>query len=212
MSMLDYLHKRYPAVHIALHAGELAPGLVPPADLRFHVRESVERGHAERIGHGVDVMSEDKPFELLEHLASRGVAIEICLSSNDLILGVRGPRHPLSAFIKYGVPVMLATDDEGVARSSMTNEYMKAAQEQGLGYTELKAMARTSLQHCFVDGQSLWQDAKHFVRVEQCGHSNPHSVSQECIDFLRLNRKADMQWRLEQDFDDFESSVAPDHR
>jgi hypothetical protein len=30
MKMLDYLHSVYPKVHISLHAGELAPGLVPP--------------------------------------------------------------------------------------------------------------------------------------------------------------------------------------
>ena len=59
MKMLDYLHSVYPKVHITLHAGELAPGLVPPEGLRFHIRQAVELGHAERIGHGVDVMYED---------------------------------------------------------------------------------------------------------------------------------------------------------
>src|SRR6202035_1090755 len=53
-AMLDYLHGVYPRVHISLHAGELAMGLVKPEDLSFHIRASVERGHAERIGHGVD--------------------------------------------------------------------------------------------------------------------------------------------------------------
>ena len=56
MRMLDFLHGVYPKVRISLHAGELAPGLVPPGGLRFHIREAVELGHAERIGHGVDVM------------------------------------------------------------------------------------------------------------------------------------------------------------
>ena len=58
MHMLDYLHSVYPKVHISLHAGELAPGLVPPDGLKFHVREAIDLGHAERIGHGVDVMYE----------------------------------------------------------------------------------------------------------------------------------------------------------
>ncbi len=61
MKMLDYLHSLYPGVHICLHAGELAPGLVPPEGLRFHIRQAVELGHAQRIGHGVDVMDEDTP-------------------------------------------------------------------------------------------------------------------------------------------------------
>ncbi len=48
----------YPQVHISLHAGELAPGLVPPEGLCCHIRLALEQGHAERIGHGVDVMYE----------------------------------------------------------------------------------------------------------------------------------------------------------
>ena len=208
MSMLDYLHRKYPAVHIALHAGELAPGLVSPSDLGFHIRESVERGHAERIGHGVDVMSEDRPHELLAELASGGVAIEICLSSNDLILGVRGRQHPLSAYIKYGVPVLLATDDEGVARSSMTQEYVKAVEDQGLDYQQLKTMALTSLQYSFADGKSLWKDARRFVPVDECPEPGAKTPSKECANFLKLNKKAEMQWQLERDLGEFESKVA----
>ncbi|MGA8835382.1 MAG: adenosine deaminase, partial [Candidatus Sulfotelmatobacter sp.] len=90
MAMIDYLHSVYPKVHIALHAGELALGLVPPEDLTFHIRASVERGHAERIGHGVSVMNEKDPIALMHEMAERNVLVEICLTSNDIILGVSG--------------------------------------------------------------------------------------------------------------------------
>ncbi len=66
MKMVGYLHSVYPKVHISLHAGELALGLVPPEGLRFHIRQAVELGHAERIGHGVDVMYEDHAARLAE--------------------------------------------------------------------------------------------------------------------------------------------------
>ena len=69
MKMVEYLHAVYPKVHITLHAGELAPGLVPPEGLRFHIRQAVEMGHAERIGHGVDVMYEDDAPALLKEMA-----------------------------------------------------------------------------------------------------------------------------------------------
>ncbi len=72
MKMLDYLHEVYPKVHISLHAGELAFGLVPPHGVTFHIRDSIEQGHAERIGHGVDVMSEDRS----NWLASRNGAAQ----------------------------------------------------------------------------------------------------------------------------------------
>src|ERR1041385_2012413 len=95
MRMLDYLHGVYPKVHISLHAGELASGLVPPEGLHFHIRESIERGHAERIGHGVSVMEENDPVSLLREMAEKKVTVEICLTSNDVILGVKGREHPL---------------------------------------------------------------------------------------------------------------------
>ena len=151
MQMLDFLHANYPAAHVTLHAGELAPGLVPPDGLRFHIRDSVRIGHAERIGHGVDVMHEDEADGLMREMAARHVAVEICLSSNDLILGVSGDEHPLNAYLKRGVPVTIATDDEGVSRSEISREYLKAAREQGLGYLQLKAIARNGLKYAFVE-------------------------------------------------------------
>jgi adenosine deaminase len=63
-------------------------GLVPPEGLRFHIRESIERGGAERIGHGVAVMSEDDSIGLLREMAKKNVLVEICLTSNDVILGL----------------------------------------------------------------------------------------------------------------------------
>lgn len=151
MRMIGALRARYPGVRVALHAGELASGLVPPEGLRFHIREAVEIAGAERIGHGVSVMHEDRPYELLATMARRGVLVEINLTSNDVILGVSGRDHPLRAYMSAGVPVALSTDDEGVARSELTMEYVRAAQQQLLTYVQLKAMARASLRHSFAD-------------------------------------------------------------
>src|SRR5204863_3969188 len=121
-----------------------------------------------RIGHGVDIMHEDDPYGLLRELARRKVMIEICLTSNDVILGIKGEQHPLATYLKYGVPVALATDDEGVSRSEISREYLRAAEDQGLGYLELKMMARNSLEYAFISGASLWSDAKRFTPVAQC--------------------------------------------
>lgn len=41
MRMVGFLHETYPKVHISLHAGELAPGLVPPEGLCCHIRLAV---------------------------------------------------------------------------------------------------------------------------------------------------------------------------
>lgn len=154
MRMIDYLRPLYPNAHITLHAGELSNGLVPPEVLRFHVRESVRTGHAERIGHGTAAMQEDDPYALMRELASKKVLVEINLTSNDMILGVKGSRHPLRTYLQYGVPVAISTDDYGVARSSHTLEFLKAVQEHNLEYPALKRMARNSIQYSFADADT----------------------------------------------------------
>jgi len=134
------------------------------------------------------------------------VMVEICLSSNDLILGISGPRHPLATYIEYGVPVALATDDEGVSRSEISMEFLKAAEDQGLGYVQLKTMARNSLQFSFIAGESLWKDSRKFVPVFQCVRDvlEMKLISNSCRQFLASSDKGRLQWQLEQDFNAFE--------
>ena len=205
MRMMQYLHSQYPNVHVTLHAGELVEGLVPPEGLRFHVRDSVEMVGAERIGHGVDTLNETNAIELLNELAKKNVMVEICLTSNDIILGVRGKNHPLHDFMRAGVPVALATDDEGVSRSDMTHEYLKGVEEQNLSYSELKRMARTSLEHAFIKGTSLWSDGQTFVPAKECaGLQKAITPTAACQSFLTGSDKARLQWQLEQQFREFE--------
>jgi hypothetical protein len=209
MQMLKYLKPLYPKAHITLHAGELAPGSVPPDGMTFHIRESVMTGQAERIGHGVDIMHEDDPYGLLKEMARRDVLVEICLTSNDVILGISKEQHPLATYMQYGVPVALATDDEGVSRSEISREFLKAADEQGLGYVQLKTMARNSLQYAFLPGGSLWSDARKFVATPQC-RSDVQSmtlVSDGCRQLLAGSEKASLQWKLEKDFRAFEREI-----
>ncbi len=205
MKMLDYLHEIYPKVHITLHAGELAPGLVPPEGLTFHIRDSVERGHAERIGHGVDLANEHDPIGLLRAMAAHNVLVEICLTSNDVILGVKGDDHPLALYVRYGVPVALATDDEGVARSDMTHEYLRAVQTYDfVTYPLLKRMARLSLEHSFVPGASLWAETKTFRPVSACAEAVSGKASGACQKFLDSSERARLQWKLEEEYASFE--------
>ena len=207
VAMIDYLHSVYPKVHITLHAGELAMGLVPPEDLTFHIRASIERGHAERIGHGVSVMNETDSIALLHEMAERNVLVEVCLTSNDIILGVSGDDHPLPIYMKYGVPVALATDDEGVSRSDLTHEYLRAVESYRLSYADLKRMARQSLEHSFLPGASLWTDTKLVFRMtpacvsETPGAEKPSAL---CQQFLSASERARMQWKLESEFARFE--------
>jgi adenosine deaminase len=150
MRMFAFLRRQYPEVHVALHAGELSLGLVPPEKLGLHVRQAVEIAGVQRIGHATDVMYDADAAGLLRDMARRRIAVEISLSSSDLILGVRGVRHPLRQFLRAGVPVVIATDDEGIARSDLTSEYQRAVEEHGVDYLEIKRMSRNSLEHSFL--------------------------------------------------------------
>jgi hypothetical protein len=165
------------------------------------------KGHAERIGHGVSVMYEDEPYELLKEMARRKVMVEICLTSNDVILGIRKEQHPLATYLQHGVPVALATDDEGVSRSEISREYLKAAEDHGLGYGQLKTLARNSLQYSFLPGASLWADGGKFIPIAQCARdlTATSSVTDACKQFLAGSEKARLQKKLEEQFRSFEN-------
>jgi adenosine deaminase len=202
MKMFAFFHQQYPKIHLTTHAGELVLGIVEPEGLRNHIRDSVMIARAERIGHGVDLTYEDDAAGLLKTMASRHVVVEVCLTSNDVILGVSGKAHPLRYYLAAGVPVALATDDPGVSRDDMTNQYMQAVQDQHLDYATLKRLARNSLEYSFAEGESLWSNHDYSKMNGAC--VDPSSSG--CKTFLAANTKARIEWRLEQRLRDFEAA------
>ncbi len=113
MMILNYLHSIYPQVHISLHAGELTPQLVTNADLKNHIHDALFIAHAQRIGHGVDILNEEINNNRYSNMRDNQVAVEINLISNRLLLDVYGAKHPLNFYLGQQVPVVLSTDDEG---------------------------------------------------------------------------------------------------
>jgi adenosine deaminase len=208
MKILGFLHSLYPRVHIALHAGELTPGLVPPQGLCCHIRLAIEQAHAERIGHGVDIMYEDRPYELLKEMAARHVLVEVNLTSNDVILGVTGSAHPLPIYLRFRVPVALSTDDEGVSRIDLTHEFVRATETYGLRYADLKQMVRASVAHTFLPGADLWRNPDAFAAITAaCMQDAPgtEKPSPGCARFLKSSERARLEWELEKRLRTFES-------
>lgn len=207
MAMIQFLRPLYPRVKVSLHAGELALGLVPPEQLRSHIRQAVEIAGAERIGHGVAIAFEDDALGLLQTMRQRRTLVEICLTSNETILNVQGPAHPFSLYRSQGVPLTLASDDEGVSRIDLSHEYQVALQRYRLRYADLKRLARNSLEYSFLAGPSLWQSDA-FDRVasscasDRLGTRNPSSG---CAALLAASDRAQAQWRLEAEFTTFEA-------
>jgi adenosine deaminase len=211
MRMVHALHALYPRVHITLHAGELAPGMVPPDGVRFHIRSAVEEADAERIGHGVDVMYEDHPYDLLKQMATKRVMVEINLTSNDVILNIKGADHPLPMYRLYQVPVALSTDDEGVSRINLTHEYVRAAMTYPVTYSDFKQMVRTGLEHSFLPGDSLWEqpgpwESYAHARAACRTQLGREQASGACASLLEASEKAKQQFELERRFHAFENS------
>jgi len=150
MQMYRFLKAKYPQVKLALHAGELALGMVPPEGLTFHIQEAVDVAGANRIGHGMDIAHESQPLAIMKKMRDRHIAVEVNLSSNDFILGIKGQAHPVTLYRKYGVPFVLATDDAGVSRNNLSGEYVRYAAEYRPDYAEVKKLSYDSIRYSFL--------------------------------------------------------------
>jgi adenosine deaminase len=135
--------------------------------------------------------------------------IEINLSSNEGILGIKGADHPFPLYRAAHVPVALSTDDEGVSRIDITHEYVRAALDYRLTYPDLKQLARTGMEHSFLPGPSLWAAPDVFTTPATACKSQPLGVEKPtlaCKAFLDTSEKAAAQWELERRFRAFEAN------
>lgn len=208
MQMLDYLHKQFPNVAITLHAGELTNTFVSNEGLSFHINEAVNIGHALRIGHGVDIDYEQNKNALLADMAAKNIMVEINLTSNAEILAIPVKNHPIKTYLNAQVPIAFSTDDEGITRHTLSQEYKLAATALHLSYQELKNISRNSLNYSFVHGENLWLDANYQRMNDACYGEVPGNTtpSAKCSAFISKNAKATIQWQLEQRFNEFEAN------
>ena len=75
----------------------------------------------------------------------------------------------------------------------------------------LKKMVRTSLEHSFLPGASLWVTPDYFYTiVSDCAHDLPtkptDELSAKCAAFLASSERATRQWKLEAGFLQFEAA------
>lgn len=104
-------------LHTVAHAGEMAGAQ--------SVRAALEVLRAERIGHGIRALEDRAVVELL---ASSGVPLEVCPTSNFLTgAAERQPAHPLLKLDSAGVVVTVDADDPALFGTSITREYAYVA-------------------------------------------------------------------------------------
>ena len=108
---------------------------------------------AKRIGHGVDIVFEHDSAYLMKVMRENHIAVEINLTSNEFILGVKGDTHPFALYKDRGVPVVISTDDPGILRTSITEEYTRAVYRYNLSYGELKNIVSNSIEYSFLNDE-----------------------------------------------------------
>ena len=150
MKMFRFLKSVYPDVKVAMHAGELALGDVPPEGLKFHIDQALAVAGADRIGHGLDLAHEANAPGIMKTMREKDIPVEINLTSNAFISGVSTTNHPLNLYRKYGVPYVISTDDAGVTRHTLSHEYVQFASQFKPSYAEVKKASYNSIRYAFL--------------------------------------------------------------
>ena len=123
-----------------LHAGEAAGA--------ESVHEAIHYCGAHRIGHGVRLVEDGS---LLNYVNDHRIPIEICLKSNLQTRAVSNLRnHPLRLYYDAGMRLALSTDNRLITDTTVSDEYLLAAQTFGFNYTELKRLCVQGFKSAFL--------------------------------------------------------------
>jgi adenosine deaminase len=103
------------------------------------VRAALTALKAQRIGHGVRCLEDP---ELVAELRDRQIPLEVCPTSN-VCIGVAPSldEHPLPRLLDEGLYVTINSDDPPMFNTTLTDEYMRAAQILGCGAETIEQLA-----------------------------------------------------------------------
>ena len=139
---------------ITIHAGEGEPA--------ESIWQAAYHLHADRIGHGLTLNDNDN---LALRFRDRNICLELCPSSNREVVGFYDPRYPDShSYPHYpllelwnkGLPLTLCTDNPGISRTTLADEYLTAAAmtNNQLSLWDVLAMIKQGFVHGFLSGNS----------------------------------------------------------
>lgn len=130
-------------LNITVHAGEAVK-----ADGADSIQTAVLYLGAQRIGHGIRAIENSN---IVQMLRERRIALEVCPTSNLHTGVVQGlGQHPLYDLFKLGLPVTLNTDDPSISATTLSQEYVAAADEIGLEPHLIYRMLRYSVEAAFI--------------------------------------------------------------
>jgi adenosine deaminase CECR1 len=140
MEVHKKMRRKYSGIRLALHGGEVDS---PGKDVRYTLMLG-----AERVGHGVNLITDPDTMLLMRH---NHYLVEINLISNNLLEYVPDlSKHPFPEYLRFGIPVCLNTDDPGVWDSNITDEYFTAVNNFRLTWSEVVQLGRNGLRYSFL--------------------------------------------------------------
>ena len=141
---------RQAGLHVTIHAGEWAGAQ--------NVAEAILHLGAERIGHGVRVLEDERTVEIARE---RGTIFEVCVTSNyqSGVVPVLAD-HPLARMIAAGLNVTINTDDPSVSQITLGEEYRSVCEDLGLPIDALKEHI------CIAAGSAFLPDGERAILVE----------------------------------------------
>jgi adenosine deaminase len=123
------------------HAGE--------ADGAASVWETLRAFEPSRIGHGVRSIEDP---ELVEHLKTKGIHLELCPSSNVQTRVCSAFRdHPADRLLRAGVSLSINTDARTITNVTLNKEYARLGVQFGWSEVEFRACNQAALDAAFVD-------------------------------------------------------------
>ena len=138
---------RYAREHnlaVTVHAGE--------GDGPESIRQAVHLCGANRIGHGTRLIEDP---ELTDYINDRRIALEVCLTSNvQTRVADSYETHPLREYFDRGLNVTLNTDNRLMSGTTLTDEYVHAAENLGFTVEELAGIALNGFESAFLP----WED------------------------------------------------------
>ena len=126
--------------HVTVHAGESSG---PES-----IWQAIQELGAERIGHAVQAIRDDK---LMGFMEEKRIGIEANLTSNVQTSTVPDyASHPLRQFLEAGILATINTDDPGISGINIAYEYEYAAPAAGLNIDMIHQAQRNALEVAFL--------------------------------------------------------------
>jgi adenosine deaminase len=152
----DYAHRNF--LRKTVHAGE-AYG--PES-----IFQAIAECHANRIGHGTFLFSEeaiklksikDKATyiaQLSEYIANQRITIEVCPTSNLQTIPELDTleNHPIQQMVDHGLSVSVSTDNRLVSHTSVTNELLLCSRHLDLTASQFRDLVLAGFKRSFFPG------------------------------------------------------------